>query len=57
MMLRLLERFGLVGLLGLAILFFSVHPDTPQFAGTESVFIGLIHSGVIYNQYPQECWL
>jgi len=32
MMLRFLERFGLVGLLGLAILFFTVHPDTPQFA-------------------------
>jgi acetylornithine deacetylase len=26
-------------------------------AGTESVFIGQIHSGEIYNQYPQECWL
>jgi acetylornithine deacetylase/succinyl-diaminopimelate desuccinylase-like protein len=24
-------------------------------AGTESLFIGQIHSGVIYNQYPQEC--
>ncbi len=28
----------------------------PQ-AGSESVFIGQIHSGEIYNQYPQECWL
>jgi acetylornithine deacetylase/succinyl-diaminopimelate desuccinylase-like protein len=26
-------------------------------AGCESVFIGQIHSGEIYNQYPQECWL
>jgi acetylornithine deacetylase/succinyl-diaminopimelate desuccinylase-like protein len=26
-------------------------------AGSESVFIGQIHSGEIYNQYPQSCWL
>lgn len=26
-------------------------------AGSESVFIGQIHSGEIYNQYPQECML
>jgi acetylornithine deacetylase/succinyl-diaminopimelate desuccinylase-like protein len=26
-------------------------------AGTESVFLGQIHSGEIFNQYPQECWL
>jgi succinyl-diaminopimelate desuccinylase len=26
-------------------------------AGSESVFIGQIHSGEIYNQYPSECWL
>jgi acetylornithine deacetylase/succinyl-diaminopimelate desuccinylase-like protein len=26
-------------------------------AGTESVFIGQIHSGEIYNQYPHECML
>lgn len=26
-------------------------------AGSESIFIGQIHSGEIYNQYPQECWL
>jgi acetylornithine deacetylase/succinyl-diaminopimelate desuccinylase-like protein len=26
-------------------------------AGRESVFIGQIHGGEIYNQYPQECWL
>jgi acetylornithine deacetylase/succinyl-diaminopimelate desuccinylase-like protein len=26
-------------------------------AGHETVFVGQIHSGEIYNQYPQECWL
>ena len=26
-------------------------------AGSETVFIGQIHSGEIFNQYPQECWL
>jgi acetylornithine deacetylase/succinyl-diaminopimelate desuccinylase-like protein len=26
-------------------------------AGSESVFVGQIHSGEIYNQYPQECRL
>jgi acetylornithine deacetylase/succinyl-diaminopimelate desuccinylase-like protein len=26
-------------------------------AGSESVFVGQMHSGEIYNQYPQECWL
>jgi acetylornithine deacetylase/succinyl-diaminopimelate desuccinylase-like protein len=26
-------------------------------AGAASVFVGQIHSGEIYNQYPQECWL
>jgi acetylornithine deacetylase/succinyl-diaminopimelate desuccinylase-like protein len=26
-------------------------------AGRESVFIGQIHSGEIYNQYPQDCWI
>jgi acetylornithine deacetylase/succinyl-diaminopimelate desuccinylase-like protein len=30
---------------------------TDPHAGSESVFIGQIHSGEIYNQYPQECWL
>jgi acetylornithine deacetylase/succinyl-diaminopimelate desuccinylase-like protein len=25
--------------------------------GSASVFIGQIHAGEIYNQYPQECWL
>jgi succinyl-diaminopimelate desuccinylase len=25
--------------------------------GTASVFIGQIHGGEIFNQYPQECWL
>jgi acetylornithine deacetylase/succinyl-diaminopimelate desuccinylase-like protein len=31
----------------------QVHPD----CGSASVFIGQIHAGEIYNQYPQECWL
>jgi acetylornithine deacetylase/succinyl-diaminopimelate desuccinylase-like protein len=26
-------------------------------AGHETVFIGQVHSGEIFNQYPQECWL
>jgi len=26
-------------------------------AGTESLFIGQVHSGSIYNQYPQECMI
>jgi acetylornithine deacetylase/succinyl-diaminopimelate desuccinylase-like protein len=26
-------------------------------AGQASVFIGQMHSGEIFNQYPQECWL
>lgn len=29
------------------------HPD----GGCDSVFIGQIHSGEIYNQFPRECWL
>lgn len=30
---------------------------TDPLAGSESVFIGQVHSGEIYNQYPQECLL
>ena len=30
---------------------------TEPLAGAESLFIGQIHSGEIYNQYPQECRL
>lgn len=26
-------------------------------AGKASVFVGQLHSGEIFNQYPQECWL
>lgn len=26
-------------------------------AGSDSLFIGQIHAGEIYNQYPQTCWL
>ncbi|MHC5538113.1 M20/M25/M40 family metallo-hydrolase, partial [Singulisphaera rosea] len=33
----------------------SADPD--PICGPASVFIGQIHSGEIYNQYPQECWL
>lgn len=28
-----------------------------ELVGSESVFVGQIHAGEIYNQYPQECWL
>jgi acetylornithine deacetylase/succinyl-diaminopimelate desuccinylase-like protein len=30
---------------------------TDPLAGSESVFVGQIHAGEIFNQYPQECWL
>ena len=30
---------------------------THPLAGSETVFVGQIHSGEIYNQYPQECWV
>jgi acetylornithine deacetylase/succinyl-diaminopimelate desuccinylase-like protein len=30
---------------------------TDPTAGAESVFVGQIHAGEIYNQHPQECWL
>lgn len=26
-------------------------------AGHETVFVGQVHAGEIYNQFPQECWL
>lgn len=35
----------------------SLGKKTDPVAGTESIFIGQIHSGEIYNQFPQECWL
>ena len=35
----------------------SLSDRADPLAGSESVFIGQIHSGEIYNQYPQECWL
>lgn len=41
-----LHRFGL-----------QLAQKSDPLAGAESVFIGQIHSGEIYNQYPQECWL
>jgi acetylornithine deacetylase/succinyl-diaminopimelate desuccinylase-like protein len=31
--------------------------QTDPVAGSATVFVGQIHSGEIYNQYPQECWL
>jgi acetylornithine deacetylase/succinyl-diaminopimelate desuccinylase-like protein len=35
----------------------SLADKSDPLAGRESVFIGQIHSGEIYNQYPQECRL
>ncbi len=35
----------------------KLNTKTDPLAGCESAFIGQIHSGEIYNQYPQECWL
>lgn len=35
----------------------QVAQRTDPLAGTESVFIGQIHSGEIFNQYPQDCRL
>lgn len=31
--------------------------DADPLCGPATVFIGQVHSGEIYNQYPQECWL
>ncbi len=31
--------------------------ETHPLAGRASVFVGQIHAGEIFNQYPQECWL
>ena len=35
----------------------SWRPTAHPVCGAASVFIGQVHSGEIYNQYPQECWL
>jgi acetylornithine deacetylase/succinyl-diaminopimelate desuccinylase-like protein len=35
----------------------QVAAKTDPMAGSESVFVGQIHSGEIFNQYPQECRL
>ncbi|MFN4260993.1 MAG: M20 family metallopeptidase [Gemmataceae bacterium] len=35
----------------------SVARKSDPLAGPESVFIGQIHSGEIYNQYPHDCWI
>jgi len=41
----------------LAKLHIELSKSVDPIAGAESVFIGQIHSGEIFNQYPQECWL
>jgi acetylornithine deacetylase/succinyl-diaminopimelate desuccinylase-like protein len=46
---ELLQRLGQLG----QRLAQPVHPV----AGAASVFVGQMHGGEIYNQYPQECWL
>jgi acetylornithine deacetylase/succinyl-diaminopimelate desuccinylase-like protein len=35
----------------------SLEAGADPLAGAASVFVGQIHSGEIYNQFPQECWL
>ncbi len=35
----------------------KVSARSDALAGSDSVFIGQVHSGEIYNQYPQQCWL
>jgi acetylornithine deacetylase/succinyl-diaminopimelate desuccinylase-like protein len=36
----------------------DLYADRPDpRCGPATVFVGQIHSGEIYNQYPQECWL
>ena len=35
----------------------QVSANAHPVAGRDSSFIGQLHSGEIYNQYPQECWL
>lgn len=45
----LVERLGKLGE--------TLSTQTDPVAGSASVFIGQIHSGEIFNQYPQECWL
>jgi acetylornithine deacetylase/succinyl-diaminopimelate desuccinylase-like protein len=42
---------------GLNRLNLRVAAKTEPLAGRESVFIGQVHSGEIFNQYPQECRL
>jgi acetylornithine deacetylase/succinyl-diaminopimelate desuccinylase-like protein len=41
-------------LLALGVVLSQRHDDL---AGPESLFIGQIHSGEIFNQFPQVCWL
>jgi succinyl-diaminopimelate desuccinylase len=35
----------------------ALSSQSDPLAGRASVFVGQVHSGEIYNQYPQECWL
>jgi acetylornithine deacetylase/succinyl-diaminopimelate desuccinylase-like protein len=35
----------------------SLTAKSDPLAGCETVFVGQVHSGEIFNQYPQECWL
>ena len=46
---ELVERLGRLGE--------KLKTQVDPVAGQASVFIGQIHSGEIFNQYPQECWL
>ncbi|MCE9530056.1 MAG: M20 family metallopeptidase [Planctomycetes bacterium] len=46
---ELVQRLGKLGE--------AIKTQTDPVAGTASVFVGQIHSGEIFNQYPQECML
>jgi acetylornithine deacetylase/succinyl-diaminopimelate desuccinylase-like protein len=35
----------------------ELEKQTDPVTGSASVFVGQFHSGEIYNQYPQECWV
>lgn len=46
---ELVQRLGKLGE--------QLQSQSDPVAGKASVFIGQMHSGEIFNQYPQECWL
>ncbi len=46
---ELVKRLGELG--------HAIGSEVNPICGSPSVFIGQIHSGEIFNQYPQECWL